>query len=201
MGVRLYNTLTGRFLQVDPVPGGSAGPYLYPTNPVTTHDLDGESWVRKAGRWVRKAARSAGQWAWNNRGTIASGLALAACFSPGILLCAGASAAAVYVNYRQRQNTSNRMRGREIAFNVVTIGWARRSAIWADSEASLAHRAPVDTRSKQRRTPGEEPSTTSASRAGVGVVEGGDLSTIQGEPGHFNCGARDGRLADSTDRG
>jgi RHS repeat-associated protein len=126
MGVRIYNTITGRFLQVDPIPGGSAGPYLYPTNPVTLLDLDGKSWVRKAGRWVRNAARSAGQWAWNNRGTIASGLALAACFSPGILLCAGASAFAVGVNYHQRRKTSNRMSRREIAFNVVTIGWGTK---------------------------------------------------------------------------
>nr|MCU0279696.1 hypothetical protein [Candidatus Nanopelagicales bacterium] len=58
MGVRLYNTITGRFLQVDPVPGGSAGPYLYPTNPVTGFDLDGKNWVTRAGKRVWRVAKT-----------------------------------------------------------------------------------------------------------------------------------------------
>jgi RHS repeat-associated protein len=46
MGVRLYNPVTGRFLSVDPVHGGSANAYDYVTdNPVNSTDTDGRrSW-------------------------------------------------------------------------------------------------------------------------------------------------------------
>jgi RHS repeat-associated protein len=42
MGVRLYNPLTGRFLQTDPVWGGNANPYVYPTDPINMTDLTGK---------------------------------------------------------------------------------------------------------------------------------------------------------------
>ena len=41
MGVRLYNPGTGRFLSVDPVPGGTDNPYVYVLNPTDQYDLDG----------------------------------------------------------------------------------------------------------------------------------------------------------------
>jgi RHS repeat-associated protein len=42
MGARAYNTNTGRFSQVDPVPGGSANSYDYALqNPLTNSDLQG----------------------------------------------------------------------------------------------------------------------------------------------------------------
>ncbi|MFY1636384.1 RHS repeat-associated core domain-containing protein [Solwaraspora sp. WMMB335] len=42
MGVRLYNTTTGRFLTVDPVYGGNANPYDYCVgDPVNCYDLSG----------------------------------------------------------------------------------------------------------------------------------------------------------------
>lgn len=41
MGVRLYQPQTGRFLAVDSVLGGTAGPYEYPSDPVNVSDLDG----------------------------------------------------------------------------------------------------------------------------------------------------------------
>ncbi|MFE7191775.1 ricin-type beta-trefoil lectin domain protein [Kitasatospora sp. NPDC057541] len=44
MGVRLYNPATGRFLSVDPVPGGSANAYAYPCDPIGQYDLDGRAW-------------------------------------------------------------------------------------------------------------------------------------------------------------
>ena len=43
MGVRLYNPATGRFLTTDPVPGGNDNAYLYPTNPLNSKDLSGDS--------------------------------------------------------------------------------------------------------------------------------------------------------------
>jgi len=41
MGARLYNPGTGRFLTVDPVPGGNANAYTYPVDPVNDFDLSG----------------------------------------------------------------------------------------------------------------------------------------------------------------
>jgi len=42
MGARLYNPATGRFLSLDPVPGGSANAYDYADQqPLTNYDLDG----------------------------------------------------------------------------------------------------------------------------------------------------------------
>jgi RHS repeat-associated protein len=46
MGVRLYDPTTGRFLSVDPVPGGSANAYDYAgADPTNQFDLDGKCWV------------------------------------------------------------------------------------------------------------------------------------------------------------
>ena len=45
MGVRLYDPTTGRFLSVDPVPGGSANAYDYCNgDPLNRYDLDGRWW-------------------------------------------------------------------------------------------------------------------------------------------------------------
>nr|WP_316740084.1 RHS repeat-associated core domain-containing protein [Streptomyces sp. MK7] len=42
MGVRLYDPTTGRFLSIDPVPGGSADAYEYCNgDPISHYDLDG----------------------------------------------------------------------------------------------------------------------------------------------------------------
>jgi RHS repeat-associated protein len=41
MGVRLYQPNTGRFLQVDPIMGGNANTYIYPTDPLTDQDISG----------------------------------------------------------------------------------------------------------------------------------------------------------------
>jgi len=53
MGVRLYNPTTGRFLSTDPIPGGGANSYSYPTDPVNMSDASGKCW------WGWKCARQA----------------------------------------------------------------------------------------------------------------------------------------------
>ena len=42
MGARLYSTVLGRFLQVDPVPGGGVNAYAYPPDPVNMNDYSGQ---------------------------------------------------------------------------------------------------------------------------------------------------------------
>ncbi|WP_033348698.1 ricin-type beta-trefoil lectin domain protein [Kitasatospora aureofaciens] len=64
MGARLYSPALGRFLQVDPVPGGNAGPYDYCTgDPINCTDLDGNwgmpKWLKKTVEVVAKVAEVA----------------------------------------------------------------------------------------------------------------------------------------------
>jgi RHS repeat-associated protein len=55
MGVRLYSPLLGRFLQVDPEPGGNATDYDYCVgDPINCFDLDGRWSWKKAGNWWKK---------------------------------------------------------------------------------------------------------------------------------------------------
>jgi RHS repeat-associated protein len=56
MGVRLYNPATGRFLQVDPVPGGSPSAYAYPTDPILMFDLSGTDWTNWASDFLSRAS-------------------------------------------------------------------------------------------------------------------------------------------------
>ena len=52
MGVRLYAPIPGRFLQVDPVAGGSANAYDYANqDPINVFDLDGQWWRWHRPRW------------------------------------------------------------------------------------------------------------------------------------------------------
>ena len=60
MGVRLFNPTTGLFTTTDPVAGGGANQYAYPSDPVNSFDLDGRKWWRKALKWGAVAAGVAG---------------------------------------------------------------------------------------------------------------------------------------------
>lgn len=43
MGARVYFPTLGRFAQIDPIPGGNANDYIYPTDPVNMSDFSGAS--------------------------------------------------------------------------------------------------------------------------------------------------------------
>ena len=47
MGARLYNPMSGRFLSMDPVPGGNDNTFTYPPDPVNMTDLSGEWGIPK----------------------------------------------------------------------------------------------------------------------------------------------------------
>jgi RHS repeat-associated protein len=56
MGVRLYNPQSGRFLSVDPIPGGNDNAYTYPTDPINGYDLNGK-WGWSCG-WCEQLMRA-----------------------------------------------------------------------------------------------------------------------------------------------
>ncbi|MGB3953328.1 MAG: RHS repeat-associated core domain-containing protein [Solirubrobacterales bacterium] len=69
MGVRLYGPRIGRFMQVDPVPGGTANPYEYPSDPINSQDLDGRCRVKAHMPTLRITGKGSyelwGQTSWN----------------------------------------------------------------------------------------------------------------------------------------
>ena len=61
MGVRLYDPANGRFLQTDPIAGGSANRYDYASqDPINNRDLSGQSYWRYCG----SCAYVVPEWAW-----------------------------------------------------------------------------------------------------------------------------------------
>ena len=113
MGQRLYNATTGRFLQTDPVPGGSANCYDYADqDPVDGSDLSGQ-WHHHWRRWLHRANR------------IAGAVATVACFAgPAACLGAGLAAAGLSTADRFSQNRGRHWR-RNLLYSGVDFAAAR----------------------------------------------------------------------------
>ena len=122
MGVRLYNPLTGRFLQEDPIYGGNANPYEYCNgDPVNCTDLDG--------KWSFKGAlKSAGQWAWKHKVDIAL---TAVSFIPVVApLAWGYRAYRVYRVVRAARGVSGGLRATRATSRLAGRMWTGGRASW-----------------------------------------------------------------------
>lgn len=69
MGVRLYAAVIGRFLSVDPVPGGNTTAYNYPQDPINQLDVDGKKSSTKSWKTRAKDAwKAVRRWAGAKKG-------------------------------------------------------------------------------------------------------------------------------------
>lgn len=71
MGARLYNPVTGSFTSVDPIRGGNATAYGYPTDPINSSDISGAiTWrnyhVYAQPAWYEDGGELAGHYLWSS---------------------------------------------------------------------------------------------------------------------------------------
>ena len=123
MGVRLYNPTTGRFLTTDPVEGGSAGPYLYPTDPIDGFDLTGQCWSWCNHVWHHFRHFVSKHW----RGMAQVGV-FGACIVVSVGACAGLGVAAAFAT-NARWSRHGHYRGMNwtgfgIDAGLALVGWA-----------------------------------------------------------------------------
>lgn len=92
MGARVYIPGLGRFLQLDPQPGGNDNDYAYVNDPVNGFDLDGNAgWFDN----IRKGVQKTAAWAWKNREGIATVASIGLMFVPGVGAAVGVARVAM----------------------------------------------------------------------------------------------------------
>ena len=125
MGVRLYTPILGRFLTTDPIKGGNANAYSYPTDPINGFDLDGRwGWKKHFKKW--------GKALWKHKEAIAGAVALFACTVCTIVAASLAAVSAVRAYRAARSGDWAAFGGQ--ALGVVTFG----AGAYAGKAARLA---------------------------------------------------------------
>jgi len=134
MGARLYNPETGRFLSIDPVPGGNDNRYIYPADPQNLSDTSGRSiwgdlWnaSEKVAKWLTnsnagRAIETACGFAWGLAGAICGGVYTLAYARQGRWVEAGASAAGMVVGGAVTKAVFKGMRRAYISARTVSKG-------------------------------------------------------------------------------
>lgn len=143
MGARQYDPLLGRFLEVDPVEGGSANDYDYANaDPRNQYDLDG-TWCgwgcmkKKARKLASKAYNSrAGRWVRKHKESIALGLSVA-----GYLGCVVCGVVATgYYAYSTARSCGKRQWG-SCALGVASLGYSSKASVFRQGAKRLGKRS------------------------------------------------------------
>lgn len=135
MGVRLYAATSGRFLTVDPVPGGSANAYDYVNqDPVNGFDLDG----RKCHAW--SVSRKCRGKFYLGAGKRLSQLSFALSFVPGAGAL-GSAAAGIWSSNFYKLGGDNSAGNRQLVSTGVNaalgaVGWRLGKTIFVKSRAA-----------------------------------------------------------------
>ncbi|MFD7413579.1 ricin-type beta-trefoil lectin domain protein [Kitasatospora purpeofusca] len=121
MGVRLYNPATGRFLSVDPVPGGSANAYEYcMADPIGCTDLDGRKGIKEW--WKKKGSMVVGK----TLGTVSAVSGAAGMFCPQCRAISAVSGALATASYASGGHwTEAKRQARNTVLNAAVGGFGR----------------------------------------------------------------------------
>jgi RHS repeat-associated protein len=138
---RSYDPGTGQFLTRDPIESVTQEPYQYAGNdPLNNIDPSGLNWLSDRARdigsamsagaqgvvrgaeIVGEAAQDTGEWAWRNRGTIATIGALGSCLLPGVGLVGCGYAAVTAFGVRAEQRIEEQGFSNSLGANVTDAG-------------------------------------------------------------------------------
>ena len=140
MGARPYNPILGRFLRLDPIPGGATdSDYAYVNDPINTYDLSGELLGIKCG-WCKKAAKGAAKLA--NNPIVQAAVVVAACFTPACTAVA-VGVAAYNTNRNYDAYRAGTMTGKQFWMSTVVEALAAAVPIRSARSTAVAARATV----------------------------------------------------------